>query len=100
MNQQHAPASKKQPLVILTTARLILRTAVEEDISVLQDLIFGDSDVMRFAFSGAPMAGDAAEDFMRRFFTFGGSLTGDGGSDGKARGRSHRFCRLVPMRRV
>jgi [ribosomal protein S5]-alanine N-acetyltransferase len=76
MSQQHAPASKKQPLVILTTARLILRTAVEEDISVLQNLIFGDSDVMRFAFSGAPMARDAAEDFMRRFFTFGSSLTG------------------------
>ena len=76
MNRQHAPASRKQPLVILTTPRLILRTAVEEDISALQSLIFGDSDVMRFAFSGAPMAGDAAEDFIRRFFTFGDSLTG------------------------
>jgi ribosomal-protein-alanine N-acetyltransferase len=50
MNQQPAPASEKQPRVILTTPRLILRAAVEEDISVLQNLIFGDSDVMRFAF--------------------------------------------------
>ena len=75
MNRQHAPASRKQPLVILTTPRLILRAAVEEDISVLQNLIFGDSDVMRFAFSGASMAGDAAEDFIRTFFTFGESLT-------------------------
>jgi len=76
MNQQPAPASEKQPRVILTTPRLILRAAVEEDISVLQNLILGDSDVMRFAFSGAPMAGDTAEDFIRRFFTFGDSLTG------------------------
>ena len=76
MSQQHAPASKKQPLVILTTPRLILRAAVEADISILQNLILGDSDVMRFAFSGAPMAGDSAEDFIRRSFTFGGSLTG------------------------
>jgi ribosomal-protein-alanine N-acetyltransferase len=75
MSQQHAPALKKQPLVILTTARLILRTTVEKDIPVLQDLIFGDSDVMRFAFAGAPMARDATEDFIRRSFTFE-SLTG------------------------
>src|SRR5205809_4369240 len=76
MSQQHAPASKKQPIVILTTARLILRATVEADISTLQNLIFGDRDVMRFAFSGTPMAQNAAEDFIRRFFTFGGSLTG------------------------
>ena len=76
MDQKPASLSEKPPLVILTTPRLILRTAVEEDISALQSLIFGDSDVMRFAFSGAPMAGDAAEDFIRRFFTFGDSLTG------------------------
>jgi ribosomal-protein-alanine N-acetyltransferase len=76
MNQKPAPVSKKQTLVILTTPRLMLRAAVEEDVSILQNLIFGDSDVMRFAFSGAPMAGDAAEDFIRRFFTFGDSLTG------------------------
>ena len=96
MNQQHAPASKKRPLVILTTARLILRTAVEEDISVLQDLIFGDSDVMRFAFSGAPMAGDAAEDFMRRFFTFGGSLTGMAVLTEKPAGEVIGFAGLSP----
>jgi hypothetical protein len=76
MDQKPAPVSEKQPLVILTTPRLILRAAVEEDISILQNLVFGDGDVMRFAFSGAPMARDAAEDFIRRFFTFGSSLTG------------------------
>ena len=76
MDQKPAPVSERQPLVILTTTRLILRTAVEADIPILQDLILGDSDVMRFAFSGAPMAGDAAEDFIWRSFTFGSSLTG------------------------
>ena len=76
MDQKPASVSEKQPLVILTTPRLILRATVEEDISVLQNLIFGDSDVMRFAFSGAPMARDATEDFIRRSFTFGSSLTG------------------------
>jgi [ribosomal protein S5]-alanine N-acetyltransferase len=76
MDQKPAPISEKQPIVVLTTPRLILRATVEGDISILQHLIFGDSDVMRFAFSGAPMAGDAAEDFIRRFFTFGDSLTG------------------------
>ena len=76
MNQKPAPVSEKQPIIILTTPRLILRAAVEADISILQNLVFGDSEVMRFAFSGTPMAGDAAEDFIRRFFTFGESLTG------------------------
>ena len=76
MDQKPAQVSEQQPLVILTTPRLILRAAVETDICTLQDLIFGDSDVMRFAFSGAPMASDTAEDFIRRFFTFGSSLAG------------------------
>jgi ribosomal-protein-alanine N-acetyltransferase len=76
MDQKPAPVSEKQPLVILTTPRLMLRATLEADISILHDLIFGDSDVMRFAFSGAPMAREAAEDFIRRFFTFGSSLTG------------------------
>ena len=100
MDQKPAPVSERQPLVILTTTRLILRTAVEADIPILQDLILGDSDVMRFAFSGAPMAGDAAEDFIWRSFTFGGSLTGMAVLTEKPTGDSHRLCRLVPMRRV
>jgi [ribosomal protein S5]-alanine N-acetyltransferase len=76
MDPKPTPASETQPRVILTTSRLTLRTTTENDISVLQNLIFGDSDVMRFAFAGAPMARDTAEDFIRRFFTFGVSLTG------------------------
>ena len=96
MNQQPAPASEKQPRVILTTPRLMLRAAVEEDISTLQNLIFGDSEVMRFAFSGAPMAADAAEDFIRRFFTFGGSLTGMAVLTEKPAGEVIGFAGLSP----
>jgi RimJ/RimL family protein N-acetyltransferase len=96
MNQQPAPASEKQPRVILTTPRLILRAAVEADISILQNLIFGDSDVMRFAFSGAPMAGDAAEDFIRRSFTFGESLTGMAVLTEKPAGEVIGFAGLSP----
>jgi [ribosomal protein S5]-alanine N-acetyltransferase len=96
MNQKPAPLSERQPLVILTTPRLILRATVEADISILQDLIFGDSDVMRFAFSGAPMAGEAAEDFMRRFFTFGGRLTGMAVLTEKPAGEVIGFAGLSP----
>jgi [ribosomal protein S5]-alanine N-acetyltransferase len=96
MDQNPAPVSEEQPLVILTTPRLILRATVEADISILQDLIFGDSDVMRFAFSGAPMAGEAAEDFMRRFFTFGGRLTGMAVLTEKPAGEVIGFAGLSP----
>jgi hypothetical protein len=47
MDQPPAPVSEKQPLVVLTTPRLILRAAVEADISVLQNLIFGDGEAVR-----------------------------------------------------
>ena len=96
MDQEPAPASKKQSLVILTTPRLILRTTAEEDISVLQNLILGDSDVMRFAFSGAPMAREAAEDFIRRSFTFGESLTGMAVLTEKPAGEIIGFAGLSP----
>jgi [ribosomal protein S5]-alanine N-acetyltransferase len=96
MDQKPAPLSERQPLVILTTPRLILRATVEADVSVLQNLVLGDSDVMRFAFSGAPMAGDAAEDFIRRFFTFGGSLTGMAVLTEKPTGEVIGFAGLSP----
>jgi RimJ/RimL family protein N-acetyltransferase len=96
MNQKPATVSEKQPLVILTTPRLILRATLEADISILHNLIFGDSDVMRFAFSGAPMARDAAEDFMRRFFTFGSSLTGMAVLTERAAGEVIGFARNAP----
>jgi RimJ/RimL family protein N-acetyltransferase len=96
MDQKPAPVSEKQPLVILTTPRLILRAAVEADISILQNLILGDSEVMRFAFSGAPMAGDAAEDFIRRSFTFGETLTGIAVLTEKPAGEVIGFAGLSP----
>jgi RimJ/RimL family protein N-acetyltransferase len=76
MDGKPAPASERQPRVILTTPRLALRAVTEGDISALQALIFSDGEVMRFAFAGAPMASEAAEDFIRKFFTFGDRLTG------------------------
>jgi len=95
MSQQPGPVS---PPVILTTPRLILRAAAEADISVLQNLIFGDGDVMRFAFAGAPMARDAAEAFIRRSFTFGESLAGMAVLTEKPTGEIIGFAGLSPSR--
>lgn len=69
-------ASSKEPIVILTTPRLILRTTTDADIPALQDRIFGDGDVMRHVFHGVTMPEEKTEQFMRAHFTFGGSLTG------------------------
>ena len=38
--------------------------------------VFGDGEVMRYAFAGVPLSEDEAEGFMRSHFTFGDSLTG------------------------
>jgi RimJ/RimL family protein N-acetyltransferase len=76
MNNDSSPAPARQPMVILSTPRLILRAAAEWDIPVLQERIFGDSDVMRHVFHGVTMPKEKTEQFMRAHFTFGGSLTG------------------------
>ena len=75
MKDENASRSK-EPVIILTTPRLILRTTTENDIPILQQRIFGDSEVMRHVFLGAPMPNERSESFIRRFFTFGESLTG------------------------
>jgi ribosomal-protein-alanine N-acetyltransferase len=75
MNDESAPAPK-QPIVILTTPRLILRTAIERDIPIMRERILGDGDVMRHVFQGGPMTEEKAEEMMRKHFTFGDSLTG------------------------
>src|SRR5665213_1812666 len=75
MNDRAAPAPPKQPVVILTTPRLILRAATEADIPIMWERILGDGDVMRYVFHG-PMSKEAAEEVMRKFFTFSDSLTG------------------------
>jgi RimJ/RimL family protein N-acetyltransferase len=66
----------EEPVVILTTPRLILRAATEDDIPLLQDRVFGDGDVMRHAFAGVPMGRGESEHFIRTHFTFGDSATG------------------------
>jgi RimJ/RimL family protein N-acetyltransferase len=67
---------EKQPRVILTTPRLLLRTATEPDIKVMWERVLGDSEVMRYVFQGAAMTLEKASEVMRKFFTFGDSLTG------------------------
>jgi ribosomal-protein-alanine N-acetyltransferase len=76
MNDQSSPVPQTQPIVILTTPRLILRTAAEQDIPVMRERVLGDSEVMRYVFQGGPMTEERAEQVMRKFFTFGDSLTG------------------------
>jgi ribosomal-protein-alanine N-acetyltransferase len=76
MNDEPAQTPEKKPRVILTTPRLILRTAVEQDIPILHARVFGESDVMRYVFQGEPMTEERTAEVMRKFFTFGESLTG------------------------
>jgi ribosomal-protein-alanine N-acetyltransferase len=74
MSETRAPL--KNPMVIATTQRLILRSATESDIPILHERVFGDPEVMRLTFDGIPMTPAEAEDFMRKYFTFGDSLVG------------------------
>jgi RimJ/RimL family protein N-acetyltransferase len=76
MNEEPTPVAETQSRVILTTPRLILRTATDRDIPVMHQRVLGDSDVMRYVFQGVPMTLERAEQVMRKFFTFGESLTG------------------------
>jgi [ribosomal protein S5]-alanine N-acetyltransferase len=75
MSVEDAPVAK-EPVVILTTPRLILRTATEHDIPVMWERILGDGHVMRYVFQGEAMTMERAEQVMRKHFTFGDSLTG------------------------
>lgn len=82
------------PLTILTTLRLILRTTIDADILVLHERIFGDPDVMRFTFGGEPMSPERSEGFIRKFFTFGPDLTGIATLTDKASGDVIGFAGL------
>jgi RimJ/RimL family protein N-acetyltransferase len=76
MHSEPTSVLEKQPRVILTTPRLILRTATELDIKVMWERVLGDSGVMRHVFQGVPMTLERAGEVMRKFFTFGDTLTG------------------------
>jgi ribosomal-protein-alanine N-acetyltransferase len=89
-------ASSKEPIVILTTPRLILRTTTDADIPALQDGIFGDAEVMRHVFHGVTMPKEKTEQFMRAHFTFGDSLTGIAILTEKPRGDVIGFAGLFP----
>jgi ribosomal-protein-alanine N-acetyltransferase len=86
----------KEPIVILTTPRLILRAAIDSDIPILQERVFGDSEVMRYAFAGVPMAKDDAEKFMHTHFRFGGGLTGIATLTERPAGDVIGFAGLLP----
>jgi ribosomal-protein-alanine N-acetyltransferase len=88
--------SPRQARAILTTPRLILRAAIENDIPILQQRVFGDSDVMRHAFAGVPMANAEAENFVRAHFTFGDSPTGIGTLIERPTGDVIGFAGLLP----
>ena len=90
--------SRPQKLAILTTPRLILRAAIENDIPILQHCVFGDSEVMCYAFAGEAMAQREAEIFIRAHFTFGESLTGIATLTEKPAGEVVGFAGLVPCR--
>src|SRR5262245_47577535 len=69
-------SDSKPPVVILATPRLILRAAIEQDVPVMWQRIFGDAEVMRYVFKGKPMAEEQAGQLMRKHFTFGDKRTG------------------------
>jgi ribosomal-protein-alanine N-acetyltransferase len=76
MHSRPTSVVEKQPRVILTTPRLILRTAIEPDIRVMWERVLGDGEVMRYVFQGGPMTFERTSEVMRKFFTFGETLTG------------------------
>jgi [ribosomal protein S5]-alanine N-acetyltransferase len=98
MSDTPVPVPRKQPVVILTTARLILRTATEQDIPVMHARVLGDREVMRYVFQGEPMTLERAERVMRKFFTFDGvtGVTGISVLADRPTGEIIGFAGLVP----
>jgi ribosomal-protein-alanine N-acetyltransferase len=98
MSDTPAPVPRKQPVVILTTARLILRTATEQDIPVMHARVLGVREVMRYVFQGEPMTLERAERVMRKFFTFDGvtGVTGISVLADRPTGEIIGFAGLVP----
>jgi RimJ/RimL family protein N-acetyltransferase len=94
MNGNHI--APDEAVVILTTPRLILRAAIESDIPILHERVFGDGDVMRHAFAGVPMARSETETFIRTHFTFGGNLTGLATLTDRPAGDVLGFAGLLP----
>jgi RimJ/RimL family protein N-acetyltransferase len=61
---------------ILTTPRLLLRSACDDDIPILHQRIFSDNAVMHHVFSGEVMSIAGSERFIRENFNFGDRQTG------------------------
>jgi RimJ/RimL family protein N-acetyltransferase len=96
MSDQSTPGLQERPIVILTTPRLTLRSATEQDIPLMHERVLGDSDVMRYVFQGVPMTEERAEQVMRKFFTFGDRLTGIAVLTDRSTGDIIGFAGLFP----
>src|ERR1700733_5331311 len=98
MSDTLAPVPRKQPVVILTTPRLILRTATEQDIPVMHARVLGCLEVRPYVFRGVAITLDRAERVMRKFFAFDGvtGVTGISVLTDRPTGEIIGFAGLVP----
>ncbi|HEY8336315.1 MAG TPA: GNAT family N-acetyltransferase [Tardiphaga sp.] len=85
-----------QATIILTTPRLLLRPACEDDIPILHRRIFSDNVVMRHVFSGSVMSPAESERFVRDHFTFGDRRAGLATLIERASGEVIGFAGLNP----
>jgi [ribosomal protein S5]-alanine N-acetyltransferase len=66
----------KDPIEIIPTARLILRSPLPSDLPILYDHVFADATVMRHAFAGQPLSLQQATEFFEENFDHNASGTG------------------------
>ena len=62
-----------QTIQIITTDRLILRSANNSDLDHLYNIVFSDPEVMSQAFAGKPLSRKQATDFFTSFFDCDGN---------------------------
>ena len=58
---------------IITTDRLVLRSACDADLGPLHDIVFSDPDVMSQAFAGKPLTKSESTSFFAAFFDHDGN---------------------------
>jgi ribosomal-protein-alanine N-acetyltransferase len=62
-----------EPIEIIATERLVLRTPLSSDLGVLYEHVISDSEVMRHAFAGRPFSSAETAKFFDEQFDHGGS---------------------------
>ena len=84
---------------ILSTARLLMRTATEADLAPLYEHVFSDPEVTRHIFSGGTFTHKSALDFMRKKLNFGdGTVTGGAVLEEIETGEVIGFAGLLPCK--